>query len=93
MATIHVDIRESVRDIIGDHISAEKTTITDESRFVDDLRVDSLDMIELVFRIEDTFDIVVPCNVVDRFVTVGDVIAFIRAQCSSPGANDFFQVA
>ena len=100
MPTIDKDITEGVRDILADHFSADRATITNKSRFVDDLRADSLDMAEIVFRIEDTFDIVVPYKIANDFATVGDAVAFIRTQCSAPGStqektdgNDFFEVA
>ena len=100
MATSNIDITEGIRNIIADHLSPEKTTIVDESRFVNDLEANSLDMVEIAFQIEDTFDVIVPYQIADGFVTVGDAIAFIRAQSSPPGAtqeetdgDDFFQMA
>jgi acyl carrier protein len=87
MATIDTEITEGVRDILADHFSIEKATITDESRFVDDLRADSFDMVEIVFQIEDAFDIVVPYKIANDFATVGDAVAFVRAQCSPSGAT------
>lgn len=46
--------------------------ITMESKFVDDLGVDSLDLIELIMIIEEDFDLRIPEEGLENLVTVGD---------------------
>ena len=43
-----------------------------ESKFVDDLGVDSLDLIELIMIIEEDFDLRIPEEGLENLVTVGD---------------------
>jgi acyl carrier protein len=51
--------------------------LTPGTRFVDDLGLDSLTVMELVAEIEDTFDINVPINLLPEIHTVGELAATI----------------
>ena len=56
-----------------------------EARLVEDLGLDSLDMVELVMSIEEVFGLVVPDDAADRLITVGDVVGFISmARAKAP---------
>jgi len=45
---------------------------------VDDLSLDSLEVMEVLMEIEDRFDISVPINILPDIRTVGDVVLQIR---------------
>jgi acyl carrier protein len=82
------DIAAEVRDILVFHLGLDKTAITENARFVDDLGADSLDIVEVVMSCEERFHIDIPTKVATGFVTVGDAVGFIRAQlaeASAPG--------
>jgi acyl carrier protein len=51
--------------------------LTPETRFVDDLGLDSLTVMELVAEVEDTFDINLPINLLPEIHTVGELAATI----------------
>jgi acyl carrier protein len=51
--------------------------LSPETRFVDDLGLDSLTVMELVAEVEDTFDINVPINLLPEIHTVGELAAAI----------------
>ena len=61
---------EKVKALIADKLSINEDEITMESAFVDDLNADSLDIVELIMALEDELE---------KFVTVGDVVKFIKA--------------
>jgi acyl carrier protein len=73
------DIAAEVRDIIVFHLGSDVTKITENARLAADLGADSLDIVEFVMSCEEKFDINIPNHVATKFVTVGDVIAFISA--------------
>jgi acyl carrier protein len=53
--------------------------IQKESRLIEDLEVDSLDALDLVFKLEEEFKIDIPDGEF-HFVTVQDVITYIQAK-------------
>ena len=59
---------------------ADPDTITPASRIQKDLGADSLDILQLLMRIEDQYGIVIPDQELAKFETVGDVVAFLEQQ-------------
>ena len=66
---------KKIQDIISKHLDIVADSITEESSFKD-MRVDSLDMAEIVIEIEDTFDVVI--GETEEIQTVGDIIKLIQ---------------
>ncbi|MBR2903558.1 MAG: acyl carrier protein [Clostridia bacterium] len=64
---------EKVQELLADalNISAEK--ITPDSKIIDDLGADSLDVVELLGRLEDEYGIIIPDEDVEGLATVQDV--------------------
>lgn len=65
---------EKVRDMLAEalNISAEKITM--DSNVIEDLGADSLDMVELLSRLEDEEGITIPEDDLDGLTTVGDIV-------------------
>jgi acyl carrier protein len=72
-----VSVEEKVIEIVSDQLDTPKDDIAQASSFVDDLKADSLDIVELVMALEDEFDIKIPDEDYDKIKTVGDVIKYI----------------
>ena len=70
---------EKIQAIIADKLSIDAESVTMESAFVDDLNADSLDIVELIMALEDEIDMEIPDDEAEKFVTVGDVVKFIKA--------------
>lgn len=68
---------EKVIGIVSEQLGVEKAEVTTESSFVDDLKADSLDVVELVMEFEDEFGITIPDDDYDKIKTVGDAINYI----------------
>ena len=49
-----------------------------EAYFKDDLKVDSLDLFEMVMSLEDEFDVEIPTEELEKMETVGDVVEYIK---------------
>ena len=68
---------EKIRAMIADKMDIDPSTITEESTF-EELKLDSLDLVEIVMDVEDEFDICIETS--DCLNTIGDLIALIRSQ-------------
>lgn len=72
------DIKEKVVDIVSEQMGIERSQITVESSFVNDLGADSLDTVELVMEFEDAFNIQVPDEDAEKIQTVGEAVKYIK---------------
>ncbi|HEX8066128.1 MAG TPA: acyl carrier protein [Thermoleophilaceae bacterium] len=76
--------REEVFARVRDHLSAElrvdASTIEDGTRFRDDLRADSLHLVELMVELEDSYGIRIPDDEAARIETVGQVVDFVASR-------------
>lgn len=70
-------VEEKVIDIVSEQLGVPKEDVTKESSFVDDLKADSLDVVELVMEFEDEFGITIPDDDYEKIRTVGDAINYI----------------
>ncbi len=69
---------ETLRDIIVDVLNVDPEEIAPETTFVDDLGADSLDLLQIIMKLEDSFNIEIPEEVAEKIVTVDDAISKIR---------------
>lgn len=69
---------EKVKEIIEEKLSLDGAEITMETRFKEDLNVDSLDLFELVMALEEEFGTEIPSEDLANLTTVGAVIEYIE---------------
>lgn len=69
---------EKLQNIIADVLNIDKSKITPETTFVDDLGSDSLDVFQIIMGIEDEFDIQIPDDAAESIVTVNDAVVQIQ---------------
>jgi acyl carrier protein len=69
---------QKVFDIVSEQLSVPREDVAIEKSFIDDLKADSLDVVELVMDFEDKFDIEIPDDDYDQIRTVGDAIRYIE---------------
>jgi acyl carrier protein len=72
-----VNIQEKVIEIVSEQMGVDKTEITRETSFINDLNADSLDTVELVMEFEDEFDMSIPDEEAEKIQTVGAAIDYI----------------
>jgi acyl carrier protein len=60
-----------------------KVTIDANSRLVEDLAIDSLDLIQLILRLQDHFEIVIEEDAVPNLCRVGDLAAYLSERRES----------
>ena len=71
------EIESKVIDIVAEQMGADKSKITSDTSFVDDLNADSLDTVELVMEFEDEFETSIPDDKAEKIQTVGQAVSFI----------------
>ena len=72
-------IEEKVIEIVSEQMGVDKSEITRETSFVNDLNADSLDTVELVMEFEDEFELSIPDEEAEKIQTVGQAIDHIAA--------------
>lgn len=70
---------EKMKEILVDVLGANEEDIKPESKFVDDLGADSLDLVELIMSFEDKFGIEISDEEAEKIVTVKDALDYIDA--------------
>jgi acyl carrier protein len=68
---------EKIKEILVDVLGANKNDIKPESKFVDDLGADSLDLVELIMSLEDKFQIEISDTDAETIITVQDALDYI----------------
>ena len=71
-------VEEKVTSILNIYCSVGEFTM--ESKLVDDLGLDSLDILELTMYVEDDFAIEIPDSKVEEFKTVGDIVSYLKTR-------------
>ncbi|MBI2298744.1 MAG: acyl carrier protein [Armatimonadetes bacterium] len=77
-----VSVFDRIRDIIVDQLDVAPEEVTPTARFVDDLGADSLDVVELIMRIEEELEVEIPDNEAEGLTTVKDAVAYVEAHQS-----------
>ena len=68
---------DKVKEMLANQLNVEVDKITKDSRIVEDLGADSLDMIEMLMAFEEEFNLSIPDDKAEKLKTVGDVADFI----------------
>ena len=69
-----------IREVIAEELDIELENVKNESSFKGDLKVDSLDMVELLMTLEEEFEISIPEEEADKILTVQQAIDAITAK-------------
>lgn len=69
---------DKIKDIIVEQLDVEEDAVTMEASITEDLGADSLDVVDLVMSIEESFDVEIPDEEVENIKTVGDIVKYIE---------------
>lgn len=72
-----LDTHNKIVAIIADELKVDKSTIKDSSTF-QDLGADSLDMVQMVMKLEEQFGIEINDEEAEKLTTVADVVSYVH---------------
>jgi acyl carrier protein len=81
------EIFEKVKKILIEKLSVNEADIKEDSSLVDDLGVDSLDLVELLMKFEEEFKIEISEEESQKILTVKDIVDFIEGKTKSVTTN------
>lgn len=70
-------LEEKVIGIIMEQLDVTREECVPEASFIDDLGADSLDLVELIMEMEETFNVRIPDNEIEKIRTIKDVLDYI----------------
>lgn len=73
-----MSVFDSVKEVIVEILDVPPEDIKDESKLVEDLEADSLDIVEMVMQLEDKFGLQIPESAFDDLKTVKDVVEYLE---------------
>ncbi len=71
-------IEAKVKELITQQLEVSEDKLLHSASFVDDLKADSLAVVELVLALEQEFKLEIPEEDTERIKTVGDAINYIK---------------
>ena len=74
------EVQDKIKQIIVDELGVDEAEVTENARFIEDLGADSLDLVELVMRFEEEFDIEIPDEDAEKIQGVKDAYAYVEQQ-------------
>lgn len=69
---------EKVKAVVVEQLDCDPAEVKEDSKFIEDLGADSLDVVELVMALEEEFDIEIPDEDAEGILTVADAIKYIE---------------
>lgn len=75
---------DRVKAIVVEQLGVEADQVTPQSKFVEDLGADSLDVVELVMALEEEFDLEIPDEDAEKIATVGEASKYIERHVEAP---------
>lgn len=73
------DVNSKVKEIMVEQLGlSDANEIKDDSKFIEDLGADSLDIVELVMALEEEFDLEIQDSDAEGILTLADAVKFIE---------------
>ena len=69
---------DDVKEVVIEQLDCDPAEVKEDSKFIEDLCADSLDVVELVMALEEKFDIEIPDEDAEKILTVADAIKYIE---------------
>ncbi len=78
MSDTDKDIETKIKELICQQLEVSEEKLLPSASFIDDLKADSLAVVELVLALEQEFKLEIPEEDTERIKTVGDAISYIK---------------
>lgn len=77
-------VEEQVREIVARITRVDKSIITRQSTFKE-IKADSLDIVQALVAVEETFGIEIPDEEAQKFQNFGDFVSYVEKQVALKG--------
>jgi acyl carrier protein len=77
---VRVSTFDRVKKVVVDRLGCSEDEVTPEASFVNDLRADSLDMVELTMALEEEFKIEIPDDDAEKISIVQEAVDYIESK-------------
>ena len=77
------EIPAKVKEVIVEQLGVDPERVKPEASFIDDLGADSLDIVELVMAMEESFDMEIPDEEAENLKTVQNVVDYLNSKGKS----------
>lgn len=75
------DVKDKVKEIMVEQLGlSDVNEIKDDSKFIEDLGADSLDIVELVMALEEEYDLEIQDSDAEGILTLDDAVKFIEGK-------------
>jgi len=74
-----------IRTALGEYLKRDPASIEPHHALREDLGLDSMATIELLFKIEEVFDLQIPDQDLQKLAKVSDVITYVEGKVGRPG--------
>lgn len=71
---------DDIKEVVVKQLGVKPEEVKEDSKFVEDLGADSLDVVELVMALEEKFDVEIPDDEAEKIRTVKDVVNYIESK-------------
>ena len=68
---------DDVKAVVVEQLSVDGDSVKMESKIIEDLGADSLDIVELIMALEEEFDIEIPDTDAEKLIKIEDVVKYI----------------
>jgi acyl carrier protein len=75
-----MNLEQRVSALVAEQLGVSAEEAVPDAAFIDDLGADSLDIVELVMAMEETFDIEISDEDAEKIQTIGNAISYLRGK-------------
>lgn len=69
---------DKIKKIVVDVLNVDEDDITENTKFIDDLGADSLDLFQIIMEIEDEFDVEISDEDAEKISTIGEAVEQLK---------------
>lgn len=69
---------EDVKDVVVEQLSVSPDAVKLESKIIEDLGADSLDVVELIMALEEKFEVEIPDSDAEKLISIQDVVSYVE---------------
>ena len=72
------EMESRLKKIVADRLGCEESAIVPSARFAEELKADSLDLVELIMALEEEFECEIPDEDAEKITTVQQAIDYVE---------------